>query len=77
MVAASQALLVAENQARDWICALALTRRCSFLSRDPVHFGTLTSTNQKALTENWVLRFNHLKRLYKLVIRYFEYVQRD
>lgn len=27
-----------------------------------------------ALSDNWVLRFNALKRLYKLLIRYFEYV---
>ncbi|GJN87749.1 hypothetical protein Rhopal_000704-T1 [Rhodotorula paludigena] len=31
-----------------------------------------SASNAKALSENWVLRFNNLKRLYKLVIRYFE-----
>ncbi|GAA6064121.1 hypothetical protein JCM10212_004968 [Sporobolomyces blumeae] len=41
---------------------------------DQTHFNPLVSArfNAKALDENWVLRFNHLKRLYKLVIRYFE-----
>ena len=46
---------------------------------DPAYFRPLsassTSSNQKALTENWVLRFNNLKRLYKLLIRYFECVR--
>lgn len=45
--------------------------------RDPAYFrpfSAATASNQKALAENWVLRFNNLKRLYKLLIRYFEYV---
>jgi hypothetical protein len=43
---------------------------------DPVYFSPLSSSssNPKALSENWVLRFNNLKRLYKLLIRYFECV---
>lgn len=46
------------------------------LPSDPAYFRQLTTaSNAKALAENWVLRFNHLKRLYKLLIRYFEYVQ--
>jgi len=49
---------------------------CVSLYRDSQHFSTLSSSisNWKALTENWVLRFNHLKRLYKLLIRYFNEV---
>ncbi|KAK4049671.1 hypothetical protein OIV83_003946 [Microbotryomycetes sp. JL201] len=39
---------------------------------DPIYFGTLASASSKTLSTNWVLRFNHLKRLYKLVMRYFE-----
>ncbi|KAK4702513.1 hypothetical protein P7C70_g3710, partial [Phenoliferia sp. Uapishka_3] len=45
---------------------------------DPTYFrllspsSTSTSSQAKALSENWVLRFNALKRLYKLLIRYFE-----
>ncbi|GEM12012.1 hypothetical protein Rt10032_c18g6029 [Rhodotorula toruloides] len=31
-----------------------------------------SASNAKALSENWVLRFNNLKRLYKLIVRYFE-----
>ncbi|GAA5927997.1 hypothetical protein JCM10213_000945 [Rhodosporidiobolus nylandii] len=44
------------------------------LDIDPAHFRTLanSASNPKALSENWVLRFNNLKRLYKLLIRYFE-----
>lgn len=43
---------------------------------DPAYFSPLSSStsNSKALSENWVLRFNNLKRLYKLLIRYFECV---
>ncbi|KAI5474231.1 protein-nucleus import-related protein [Pseudohyphozyma bogoriensis] len=41
---------------------------------DPAYFRpqSATTSSQKALTDNWVLRFNNLKRLYKLQIRYFE-----
>ncbi|GAA5841236.1 hypothetical protein JCM3766R1_001709 [Sporobolomyces carnicolor] len=44
------------------------------LDIDPDHFNPLSAalSNSKALSENWVLRFNNLKRLYKLLIRYFE-----
>ncbi|GAA5909448.1 hypothetical protein JCM6882_002647 [Rhodosporidiobolus microsporus] len=44
------------------------------LDTDSNHFRTLanSTSNPKALAENWVLRFNNLKRLYKLLIRYFE-----
>ncbi|GAA5840875.1 hypothetical protein JCM11251_007628 [Rhodosporidiobolus azoricus] len=44
------------------------------LDTDSHHFRTLanSTSNPKALVENWVLRFNNLKRLYKLLIRYFE-----
>ncbi|KAK4333566.1 HOOK protein-domain containing protein [Rhodotorula toruloides] len=31
-----------------------------------------SASNPKALSENWVLRFNNLKRLYKLIVRFFE-----
>ncbi|ORY88555.1 HOOK protein-domain-containing protein [Leucosporidium creatinivorum] len=45
---------------------------------DPTYFRQLTTAaNSKALSENWVLRFNNLKRLYKLLIRYFEDVLRS
>ncbi|KAM0747247.1 HOOK-domain-containing protein [Meredithblackwellia eburnea MCA 4105] len=50
---------------------------------DPNYFrslasGSSTSTStSKALSENWVLRFNALKRLYKLIIRYFDYELRN
>ncbi|GAA5943214.1 uncharacterized protein JCM15063_005292 [Sporobolomyces koalae] len=41
---------------------------------DEHHFAPLKPalSNEKPMQENWVLRFNHLKRLYKLAIRYFE-----
>ncbi|GAA5915042.1 uncharacterized protein JCM6883_004222 [Sporobolomyces salmoneus] len=44
------------------------------LDIDQEYFGPLKAGmgNRKALRENWVLRFNGLKRLYKLLIRYFE-----
>ncbi|TNY24172.1 hook-related protein family [Rhodotorula diobovata] len=44
------------------------------LDIDPEHFRLVASSasNAKALSENWVLRFNNLKREYKLVVRYFE-----
>ncbi|BGP45203.1 hypothetical protein JCM10450v2_001020 [Rhodotorula kratochvilovae] len=44
------------------------------LDVDADHFRLLaaSASNAKALSENWVLRFNNLKRLYKLVVRYFE-----
>ncbi|GAA6040131.1 hypothetical protein JCM8097_002041 [Rhodosporidiobolus ruineniae] len=44
------------------------------LETDPTHFRTLanSASNPRALADNWVLRFNNLKRLYKLLIRYFE-----
>ncbi|GAA6024880.1 hypothetical protein JCM11491_006665 [Sporobolomyces phaffii] len=44
------------------------------LDIDSNHFQPLAAglANSKALSENWVLRFNNLKRLYKLLIRYFE-----
>ncbi|GAA5984793.1 hypothetical protein JCM11641_002742 [Rhodosporidiobolus odoratus] len=44
------------------------------LDIDSTHFSTLANSaaNPKALAENWVLRFNNLKRVYKLLIRYFE-----
>ncbi|GAA5976900.1 hypothetical protein JCM5350_007285 [Sporobolomyces pararoseus] len=44
------------------------------LDIDSEHFKPLSAalSNSKALGENWVLRFNNLKRLYKLLIRYFE-----
>ncbi|GAA6024350.1 hypothetical protein JCM10207_003313 [Rhodosporidiobolus poonsookiae] len=44
------------------------------LDVDADHFRALanSASNPKALAENWVLRFNNLKRLYKLLIRYFE-----
>ncbi|GAA5892296.1 hypothetical protein JCM8208_001504 [Rhodotorula glutinis] len=44
------------------------------LDIDPDHFRLVATTaaNPKALSENWVLRFNNLKREYKLVVRYFE-----
>lgn len=44
---------------------------------DPAYFrpgGAPSTASQKALADNWVLRFNNLKRLYKLIIRYFECV---
>ncbi|SCZ96335.1 BZ3500_MvSof-1268-A1-R1_Chr8-2g10125 [Microbotryum saponariae] len=45
---------------------------------DPAYFRPLaTTTKQKTLSENWVLRFNNLKRLYKLLIRYYEDVLRS
>ncbi|EGU12783.1 hypothetical protein RTG_00801 [Rhodotorula toruloides ATCC 204091] len=31
-----------------------------------------SASNPKALSENWVLRFNNLKRLYKLIVRFFD-----
>ncbi|CEQ40447.1 SPOSA6832_02062, partial [Sporobolomyces salmonicolor] len=44
------------------------------LDIDAEYFRNLanSASNQKALSENWVLRFNNLKRVYKLIIRYFE-----
>ncbi|EMS23422.1 protein-nucleus import-related protein [Rhodotorula toruloides NP11] len=41
---------------------------------DAEYFRSLanSASNAKALSENWVLRFNNLKRLYKLIVRYFE-----
>ncbi|GAA5856523.1 hypothetical protein JCM8547_008784 [Rhodosporidiobolus lusitaniae] len=44
------------------------------LDTDKTYFSALltSASNPKALAENWVLRFNNLKRLYKLLIRYFE-----
>lgn len=43
--------------------------RCS----DPDYFRSVSSaSNGSNLAANWVLRFNQLKRLYKLIIRYFE-----
>ncbi|GAA5846488.1 hypothetical protein JCM9279_006711 [Rhodotorula babjevae] len=44
------------------------------LDIDPDHFRLVATSaaNAKALSENWVLRFNNLKREYKLVVRYFE-----
>ncbi|KAK4056140.1 hypothetical protein OIO90_002871 [Microbotryomycetes sp. JL221] len=41
---------------------------------DANYFHQLSSVSAKALTTSWILRFNHLKRLYKLVMRYFEEV---
>jgi len=41
--------------------------------RDVDYFRSVSSSGNVAnLSTNWVLRFNQLKRLYKLIIRYFE-----
>ncbi|GAA5881465.1 hypothetical protein JCM3774_005091 [Rhodotorula dairenensis] len=46
---------------------------------DPDYFATLVdetgaAASAKALSDNWILRFNHLKKLYRLIVRYFEEV---
>ncbi|KAM0787021.1 hypothetical protein ACM66B_006288 [Microbotryomycetes sp. NB124-2] len=53
-----------------------LTLGYVLLSIDSVYFESLGSASVKALSGSWVLRFNHLKRLYKLVMQYFENVLR-
>ncbi|GAA5991463.1 hypothetical protein JCM10908_005715 [Rhodotorula pacifica] len=51
---------------------------------DPDYFSTLVNANgtssssatKAALSENWIMRFNHLKKLYRLIVRYFEEILR-
>ena len=38
-------------------------------SRDPGYFGSTTSSAQSS--DNWILRFSSLKRMYKLMSQYF------
>lgn len=65
-------------------CSLAWNVKAA-LSNQPTHdlhhsdleyFAPLVDAsaapNAKALGENWILRFNHLKKVYRLVVRYFE-----
>lgn len=71
---------------RSWLSVAALhsilgqrieTDHSPFRS-DPDYFASLVDSaaapNTKALADNWILRFNHLKKLYRLIVRYFECV---
>jgi hypothetical protein len=48
------------------------------LHSDPDYFSSLIGenggTSANALSDNWILRFNYLKKLYRLIVRYFECV---
>ncbi|GAA5953049.1 hypothetical protein JCM8115_002421 [Rhodotorula mucilaginosa] len=47
---------------------------------DPDYFSSLIGenggTSANALSDNWILRFNYLKKLYRLIVRYFEEILR-